>query len=96
MYVVMEATSLSSRPRTLFTPISYLVAGCRRWRLYSVASLAMAALSVLPAGTEPRALVTRLVPVSRGEERAMPQTPSGADTGGNWVLCLQVDAPVLA
>lgn len=68
VYVVMEATSLSSRPRTLFTPISYLVAGCRRWRLYSVASLAMAALSVLPAGTQPRALMTQLVPVSHGRE----------------------------
>lgn len=61
VYTVMEAISLSSRPRTLFTSISYLVAGCRWWRMYSVASLGMAVLSVFPVGTEPRALVSWLV-----------------------------------
>lgn len=62
VYAVMEASSLSSRPRTLFTPISYLVAGYRWRRVYSVASLEMATLSVLPADMEPKALTSRLAP----------------------------------
>lgn len=92
----MEATSLSSRPRTLFTPISYLVAGCRRRMMYSVASLPMAVLSVLPAETEPRTLVTCLA-LTLGAEfaqegMAMPQPR--ADAGNKCVLCPHVDTHV--
>lgn len=64
--------------------------------MYSVASLPMAVLSVLPARTEPRALVTCLA-LTRGaefaqEEMAMPQPR--ADAGNKCVLCPRVDTHV--